>query len=110
MPDDDVLKEATESLGVLPETGMERAKGIVLVEGKSDVTFLRHAASSFKQSGVLPASLEDVKIVPVLIGGSSEQMSPTEYENSIINGSEVSRLSVAIQYVMSPEMRQVNPL
>ncbi|MDP8622940.1 MULTISPECIES: TOPRIM nucleotidyl transferase/hydrolase domain-containing protein, partial [Enterobacterales] len=69
MPDDDVLKEATESLGVLPETGMERAKGIVLVEGKSDVTFLRHAASSFKQSGVLPASLEDVKIVPVLIGG-----------------------------------------
>lgn len=48
---------------------MERAKGIVLVEGKSDVTFLRHAASSFKQSGVLPASLEDVKIVPVLIGG-----------------------------------------
>ena len=57
MPDDDVLKEATESLGVLPETGMERAKGIVLVEGKSDVTFLRHAASSFKQSGVLPASV-----------------------------------------------------
>ena len=40
-----------------------------LVEGKSDVTFLRHAASSLKQSGVLPASLEDVKIVPVLIGG-----------------------------------------
>lgn len=64
-----MLKEATESTGVLPETGMERAKGIVLVEGKSDVTFLRHAASSFKQSGVLPASLEDVKIVPVLIGG-----------------------------------------
>ena len=28
--------------------------------------------------------------------GSSEQMSPTEYETSIINGSEVSRLSVAI--------------
>lgn len=43
MPDDAVLREATESLGLLPETGMERAKGIVLVEGKSDVTFLRHA-------------------------------------------------------------------
>ncbi|EEV5634340.1 OLD family endonuclease [Escherichia coli] len=69
MPDDAVPKEATESLGVLPETGMERAQGIVLVEGKSDVTFLRHAASSLKQSGALPASLEDVKIVPVLIGG-----------------------------------------
>lgn len=33
MPSDTVLKEAAESLGVLPETGMERAKGIVLVEG-----------------------------------------------------------------------------
>ena len=56
MPDHAVLKEATESSGVLPETGMERAKGIVLVEGKSDVTFLRHAARSLKQSGV-PARL-----------------------------------------------------
>ena len=68
MPDDAVLKEATESLGVLRRP-VERAQGIVLVEGKSDVTFLRHAASSLKQSGALPASLEDVKIVPVLIGG-----------------------------------------
>lgn len=63
MPNDDVLKEAAESLGVLPETGMERAKGIVLVEGKSDVTFLRHAA------GQLESSLEDAGIVPILIGG-----------------------------------------
>jgi len=69
MPDHAVLKEATESLGVLPETGMERAKGIVLVEGKSDVTFLRHTARSLKHSGVLPACLEDVNVVPVLIGG-----------------------------------------
>lgn len=28
MPDDAVLREATESLAVLPKTGMERAKGI----------------------------------------------------------------------------------
>src|SRR3546814_20506636 len=42
MPSDDVLREAAESLGVLPETGMELAKGVVLVEGKSDVTFLSH--------------------------------------------------------------------
>lgn len=69
MPDDAVLREATESLGVLPETGMERAKGIVLVEGKSDVTFLRHTGKCLKQSGDIPASLEDVNIVPILIGG-----------------------------------------
>ncbi|CDL87448.1 AAA family ATPase [Xenorhabdus cabanillasii] len=66
---DAVLREATESLGVLPETGMERAKGIVLVEGKSDVTFLRHAGKCLKESGKLPVSLEDVNIVPILIGG-----------------------------------------
>lgn len=69
MPDNAVLREATESLGVLPETGMERAKGIVLVEGKSDVTFLRHAGKCLKKSGDIPVSLEDVNIVPILIGG-----------------------------------------
>lgn len=69
MPDQGVLKEASESLGVLPETGMERAKGVVLVEGKSDVTFLRHAARTLKASGHLRLSLEDVNVVPILIGG-----------------------------------------
>lgn len=38
--------------------------------------------------------------------GSSEQMSPTEYETSIINGSEVSRLSVAIHYVLRQRSRR----
>lgn len=69
MPHGDVLKEAAESLGVLPETGMERAKGVLLVEGKSDVTFLRHAANTLKAGGHLESSLDDVGIVPILIGG-----------------------------------------
>lgn len=69
MPNPEVLREATESLGVLPETGMERAKGVVLVEGKSDVTFLRHTASVLKAAGYVDASLEDVGIVPILVGG-----------------------------------------
>lgn len=69
MPDADVLKEAAESLGVLPEIGMERAKGVVLVEGKSDVTFLRHAARTLKDAGHLESNFEDVGIVPILIGG-----------------------------------------
>lgn len=69
MPDNDVLKEAAESLGVLPETGMERARGVVLVEGKSDVTFLRHTSNTLKASGHLESSLEDAGIVPILIGG-----------------------------------------
>lgn len=70
MPSDDVLKEAAESLGVLPETGMERAKGVVLVEGKSDVTFLRHATKSLKDAGHIHASLEEAGIVPLQTGGS----------------------------------------
>lgn len=69
LPDEPVLKEATESLGVLPETGMERAKGVVLVEGKSDVTFLKHAASILKEAGHIAADLEDAGVVPILIGG-----------------------------------------
>lgn len=69
MPDTGVLKEAAESLGVLPETGMERAKGVVLVEGKSDVTFLRHAAKALKAAGHIESDLEDVGVVPILIGG-----------------------------------------
>ncbi|MNZ56321.1 recombination protein F [compost metagenome] len=69
MPNAEVLKEAAESLGVLPETGMERAKGVVLVEGKSDVTFLRHTANILKAGGHLESSLEDAGVVPILIGG-----------------------------------------
>jgi predicted ATP-dependent endonuclease of OLD family len=69
MPHADVLKEAAESLGILPETGMERAKGVVLVEGKSDVTFLRHAARALKDAGHLESNFEDVGIVPILVGG-----------------------------------------
>jgi predicted ATPase len=69
MPSNDVLREAAESLGVLPETGMERAKGVVLVEGKSDVTFLRHTANALKGGGHVASSLEDVGVVPILIGG-----------------------------------------
>ena len=69
MPNDDVLKAAAESLGVLPETGMERAKGVVLVEGKSDVTFLRHSANALKDAGHTATNLEDAGIVPILIGG-----------------------------------------
>lgn len=69
MPSDTVLKEAADSLGVLPETGMERAKGVVLVEGKSDVTFLRHATQELKDNGHIPSSIDEAGIVPILVGG-----------------------------------------
>jgi hypothetical protein len=46
---------------------MERAQGIVLVE-KVGCHF-PEACGQFIKTVMLPASLEDVKIVPVLIGG-----------------------------------------
>ncbi|WP_223616407.1 AAA family ATPase [Pseudomonas sp. BF-B-30] len=69
MPDADVLKEAAESLGVLPESGMERAAGIILVEGKSDITFLRHIATVLKANGNLAHDLDDKRLVPIHVGG-----------------------------------------
>ena len=57
MPAPDVLKEATESLGVLPETGMERAKGVVLVEGnltsRSCVTQRQHSRAVVMSTATL---------------------------------------------------------
>lgn len=69
LPNKDVIKEAADSLGILPETGMERARAIVLVEGKSDVTFLRHAAIALKAGGYIAHSFEDAGVVPILVGG-----------------------------------------
>lgn len=69
MPSDDVLKEAAESLGVLPESGMERARAVVLVEGKSDVVFLRHTSTALADAGHLLSSIEDERIVPIPMGG-----------------------------------------
>jgi predicted ATP-dependent endonuclease of OLD family len=69
MPNDNVLKEAAESLGVLPETGMERAKGVILVEGKSDITFLRHTASTLKAANVIDRDLDDQGLIPIHVGG-----------------------------------------
>lgn len=68
-PDAEVLEEASSSLGVLPETGVERARGVVLVEGKSDVLFLRHTSAMLRDSGHFASSIEDERIVPIPIGG-----------------------------------------
>lgn len=69
MPDNDVLKEAAESLGVLPEIGMERARGIILVEGKCDITFLRHTANTLKTANVIDSDLDDLGLIPIHVGG-----------------------------------------
>ena len=42
---------------------------LVLVEGPSDIVFLRHTAEQLKAGGHIPATLEERGILPVSIGG-----------------------------------------
>lgn len=66
---EDVLKTVAENVGVLPEKGLAGARAIVMVEGPSDVTFLHHTSNVLKDSGHIPHSIADKRIVPVITGG-----------------------------------------
>ena len=67
--DENVLTMICDSLGVLPDPGVTGAKGIVLVEGSSDVFFLSHTASKLKEAGHITATFEDKGIALIFIGG-----------------------------------------
>jgi len=66
---DSVVDRIAQSLGVLIDPRASRAKGLLLVEGPSDVVFLRHTAEQLKAGGYLPATLEERGLLPVSIGG-----------------------------------------
>jgi len=66
---DDVLSDIADSLGVLPDPNATNAKGLLLVEGPSDVVFVRHAANKLKEGGYIPQTPEEKGILPVIIGG-----------------------------------------
>lgn len=66
---DDVLEQISESLGVLPDPSVTGGKALVLVEGAGDVVFIRHTAQVLKDAGHLTTTLEEKRILPVLIGG-----------------------------------------
>ena len=67
--DDDTLVAICSSLGVLPEPFNKNAKGLILVEGPSDVTFLKHTSEKLKDAGHLKATLEEKGIFPMIVGG-----------------------------------------
>lgn len=67
--DDDTLQAICDSLGVLPPPFDKNAKGLILVEGPGDVTFLKHISETLKDAGHLDASLEDKGIFPLVVGG-----------------------------------------
>jgi hypothetical protein len=66
---ENVLGQICESLGVIPDPGVSRARGLVLVEGAGDVIFLRHTGNTLKAAGYLPSTLEEKSICVVSIGG-----------------------------------------
>lgn len=67
--DDDTLQAICDSLGVLPEPFDKNAKGLILVEGPGDVTFLKHTSEALKAAGHLDATLEEAGIFPMITGG-----------------------------------------
>ncbi len=66
---DSVFGRISESLGVLPEKGVTGAKGLLLVEGPSDVTFIGHAAKCLHEAKYIPTTLQAKQICIVAIGG-----------------------------------------
>lgn len=66
---DDVYEKIADMLGVLPEPFGSNTKGLVLVEGKSDVVFLRHTAKKLKEGSYIKETFEDRNIAIVPIGG-----------------------------------------
>ncbi len=66
---DTVIDRIAQSLGVLIDPRASRAKALVLVEGPGDVVFLRHTAEQLKAGGHIPATLEEMGILPISIGG-----------------------------------------
>lgn len=67
--DEGTLEAICSSLGVLPEPFDKNAKGLILVEGPGDVTFLKHTSETLKASGHLEATLEEKGIFPMIVGG-----------------------------------------
>ncbi len=66
---DEVFKKIADTLGVLPDPISRSAAAILLVEGKSDVTFVHHTASILKTGGFLEATLEERNFAVIPIGG-----------------------------------------
>jgi len=64
-----IFEEICNILGVLPEPIPHGTSAILLVEGKGDITFIRHTAQKLKEGGFLPATLEEKGFAILPIGG-----------------------------------------
>ncbi len=65
----DVFEKIAETLGVLADPISKNANAILLLEGKSDVTFVNHTATQLKNGGHIDHTFEEKRIALVPIGG-----------------------------------------
>ncbi|MCF8716432.1 AAA family ATPase [Joostella atrarenae] len=66
---EDVFEKIADTLGVLADPISKNANAILLLEGKSDVTFVNHTATQLKAGGHFDHTFEDKRIALVPIGG-----------------------------------------
>ncbi len=66
---EEVFTKVADTLGILPDPISKNANAILLLEGKSDVTFINHTAEQLKNKGFINHTFEDKRIALVPIGG-----------------------------------------
>lgn len=64
-----VFEKIADTLGILADPISKNARAILLLEGKSDVTFVNHTAEQLKIGGHLTHTFKDKRIALVPIGG-----------------------------------------
>ena len=66
---DQVFEKIADTLGILADPISKNARAILLLEGKSDVTFVNHTVTQLKNGGHIEHTFEDKRIALVPIGG-----------------------------------------
>lgn len=69
MGSDDVFEKIADTLGILADPLPKNATAMLLLEGKGDVTFVKHAAERLKDGGYINHTFEDKNIALVPVGG-----------------------------------------
>lgn len=66
---EEVFEKIAQTLGVLADPIPKNATAIILIEGKSDVTFFNHTANQLKNGGHLTHTFQEKRIALIPIGG-----------------------------------------
>ncbi|WP_160069190.1 AAA family ATPase [Sphingobacterium bovisgrunnientis] len=66
---DNVFHKIADTLGLLPDPISNTAKALLLVEGKSDVSFVNHTSQTLKDAGLITHTYAEKEFAIVPIGG-----------------------------------------